>query len=86
MEPGHGSVAVVDLPEPALRPAMLLVRNAYSVISPGTERNAIKIGETVTVTGSLAKDGSNLANATAVTLADGKRVFAASSNADSQAK
>ena len=44
MEPGHGSVAVVDLPEPALRPAMLLVRNAYSVISPGTERNAIKIG------------------------------------------
>src|SRR5262245_37885286 len=49
-------------------PAILL-RNGWT-------RNAIKIGETVTVTGSLAKDGSNLANATAVTLADGKRVFA----------
>src|SRR5438034_5179769 len=44
MEPRHGSIGVVDLPEPALRPGMLLVRNAFSVISPGTERNAIKIG------------------------------------------
>src|SRR5213594_107244 len=44
MEPRHGSVDVVDLPEPALRPGMLLVRNAFSLISPGTERNAIKIG------------------------------------------
>src|SRR3989442_10874084 len=44
MEPRHGSVGMVDLPEPALLPGMLLVRNAFSVISPGTERNAIKIG------------------------------------------
>ena len=44
MEPRHGSVDVVDLPEPALRQGMLLVRNAFSLISPGTERNAIKIG------------------------------------------
>jgi len=44
MEPRHGSIGIVDLPEPALRPGMILVRNAYSVISPGTERNAIKIG------------------------------------------
>ena len=45
----------------------------------GWTRAAIKVGETVTVNGSLAKDGSNLANASSVTLADGKRVFAGSS-------
>jgi hypothetical protein len=45
----------------------------------GWTRNSLKIGETVTVTGSLAKDGSNLANATTVTLSDGKRIFAGSS-------
>src|SRR5262245_66300740 len=59
-------------------PAILL-RNGWT-------RNAIKIGETVTVSGSLAKDGSNLANATAVTLADGKRVFAGSSGGDGETK
>jgi len=38
----------------------------------------------VTVSGSLAKDGSNLANATTVTLANGKRVFAGSSGGDGE--
>lgn len=45
----------------------------------GWTRNSMKIGDTVTVSGSLAKDGSNLANARDVRLADGKRLFAASS-------
>jgi hypothetical protein len=48
----------------------------------GWTRNSLKIGETVTVNGSLAKDGSNVANATTVTLSDGKRVFAGSSGGD----
>ena len=52
----------------------------------GWKRSDLKIGETVTVAGSLAKDGSNLANATSVTLADGKRVFAGSSGGDGQTK
>jgi hypothetical protein len=52
-------------------PAILL-RNGWT-------RSSIKIGESVTINGSLAKDGSNLANASTVTLADGKRVFAGSS-------
>jgi uncharacterized protein DUF6152 len=52
-------------------PAILL-RNGWT-------RNSIKVGENVTINGSLAKDGSNLANASTVTLADGKRVFAGSS-------
>ena len=56
------------------------------LVRSGWTRNAIKIGESVTVTGSLAKDGSNLANATTVTLADGKKVFAGSSGGDSPAK
>jgi len=46
----------------------------------GWTRNTMKIGDKVTVEGSLAKDGSHTGNARAVTLADtGKRLFAASS-------
>jgi hypothetical protein len=48
----------------------------------GWSRNSLKIGEVVTVNGSLAKDGSHLANATTITLADGKKVFAGSSGGD----
>lgn len=40
-DPKAGTIQVVELPEPALRPGTLLVRNAFSVISAGTERNAI---------------------------------------------
>ena len=55
-------------------PAMLLRR--------GWTRNDLKVGENVTVNGSLAKDGSNLLNASNVTLGDGKKVFAGSSGGD----
>ena len=55
-------------------PAMLLRR--------GWTRNDLKVGEPVTVNGSLAKDGSNLLNGTAVTLSTGKKVFAGSSGGD----
>jgi|SRR5688572_18751761 hypothetical protein len=48
----------------------------------GWTQTSLKIGESVTVNGSLAKDGSNMANATTVTLSDGKRVFAGSSGGD----
>jgi hypothetical protein len=50
----------------------------------GWTRNSLKQGDSVTVSGSLAKDGSNLANARQVTLADGKKVFAASSESESK--
>jgi hypothetical protein len=49
----------------------VLVRNGWS-------RNTLKVGDPVTVSGSMAKDGANLANARAVTLADGRKVFAGS--------
>ena len=46
----------------------------------GWSRNSMKIGDVVTVEGSRAKDGSNVANARSVTLTStGKKLFAASS-------
>jgi hypothetical protein len=45
----------------------------------GWSRNTLKIGDAVEVEGSLAKDGSKLANARTVKDATGKRLFAASS-------
>ena len=46
----------------------------------GWSRNSMKVGDSVTVEASRAKDGSNNANARAVTLAStGQRLFAASS-------
>jgi len=42
----------------------------------GWTRNSMKEGDVISVQGSLAKDGSNLANAKTVKLSDGKRLFA----------
>jgi hypothetical protein len=44
----------------------------------GWTRNSLKVGQVVTVEGSMAKDGSNNANASTVTI-DGKKLFAGSS-------
>ena len=48
----------------------------------GWTRRSLSVGDEVTVEGSLAKDGSKMANARLVTLANGKRVFAGSSGGD----
>jgi Family of unknown function (DUF6152) len=53
----------------------LLMRN-------GWRRDVLKKGDVIIVSGSQAKDGSNLANAKTVSLADGKRVFNAGSSGD----
>ena len=45
----------------------------------GWSRNTMKVGDTVTVEGSRAKDGSLIGNARSVVTGDGKRLFAASS-------
>ncbi|HLG55623.1 MAG TPA: DUF6152 family protein [Vicinamibacterales bacterium] len=51
----------------------------------GWTRNTMKIGDKVTVEGSLAKDGSPTGNARAVVLTEtGKRLFAASSQGTTQ--
>ena len=56
------------------------------LIRQGWTRNALKVGDQVTVEGYLAKDGSNLANARRVTLADGRKVFAGSAGESGPAK
>jgi Family of unknown function (DUF6152) len=45
----------------------------------GWRHNSLKIGDQVTVEGYAARDGSKMANAKKVTLADGRSVFAGSS-------
>ena len=52
----------------------------------GWTRNSLKQGDVVTVAGTLAKDGSKLANARTVTLSDGRRVFAGSSETEGKGK
>jgi hypothetical protein len=51
----------------------------------GWTRRTLNIGDEITVQGSLAKDGSKMANARVVTLASGKRVFAGSSGEEAPA-
>jgi len=74
MDAKNASGKVVNWEIELSAPAMLMRR--------GWTTKSLKIGDVVTVVGSLAKDGSNLANATTVTLADGKKVFAGSSGGD----
>ena len=45
----------------------------------GWTRNSMKIGDVVTVTGHRAKNNPHVGNASTVTLADGKKLFAGSS-------
>jgi hypothetical protein len=49
------------------------------LLKQGWTKNSLKAGDTVTVEGLLAKDGSKSASARAVVLADGRRVFGGSS-------
>ena len=66
---GKGNVTSWNL---ELASPNVLVRN-------GWKRNSLQVGDAVEVSGSQAKDGSNMANARAVTLSDGRKVFAGSS-------
>jgi hypothetical protein len=47
-----------------------------SLVRNGWTRDSLKSGEQVTINGALAKDASNTCNASRVTLADGRRLFA----------
>ena len=53
----------------------LLLRN-------GWRKDTLKPGDTIIVSGSMAKDGSTMANAKTVKLGDGTRVFNAGSSGD----
>lgn len=52
----------------------------------GWTRHSMKEGDVITVSGSLAKDGSNLANARTVKLSDGRQLFAGSASETGDAK
>jgi hypothetical protein len=52
------------------------------LLQNGWRAKSIKIGDTVTVEGAVAKDNSTTANARIVTLADGRRLSAGSSGGD----
>ena len=48
----------------------------------GWKRDSLKPGDAIVVNGNRAKDGSHLANARTVKMADGRRVFNAGSSGD----
>jgi hypothetical protein len=52
--------------------------NPAGLYRRGWKKDALKIGGTTKIEGSMSKDGSNRVNASAVTM-DGKRLFAGSS-------
>ncbi len=57
-----------------------------SLTRNGWTKNDLKKGDAVTINGTLAKDASNTCNASSVKFADGRTVFAGSSNPDAQPK
>jgi hypothetical protein len=50
------------------------------LVRSGWTRTSLKVGDPVTVNGAMAKDGSTMANARTVVLADGRKVFSMSSS------
>ena len=57
-----------------------------TLIRQGWRKEDLPVGATVTIDGFLAKNGSNTANASKVTLSDGRVLFAGSSYGDDAAK
>ena len=56
-----------------------------ALMRAGWTRRSVKVGDSVTVRGFLAKDGSRLANAATVTTSNGKSVLSVLSSADAPA-
>jgi hypothetical protein len=71
----------VDVKDPSGRVTNwgLEMGSPNGLMRQGWSRNSLKIGDEIVVEGSQAKDGSSIANARTVTLADGQRLFAGSS-------
>jgi len=57
---------------------MIETSNPNGLMRLGWTKHSLKPGDEVTVDGFRAKDGTNTANASRVTLADGRKVFAGS--------
>lgn len=50
------------------------------LVRQGWRRTSLQVGDLVTVNGSMAKDGSKMANAKSVVLPDGRRIFSNSTS------
>jgi hypothetical protein len=57
---------------------MVETSNPNGLMRLGWTKNSLQPGDEITVEGYLAKDGSSTANASRITLADGRKVFAGS--------
>jgi hypothetical protein len=57
-----------------------------SLTRNGWTKNDLKKGDSITISGTMAKDASKTCNASSVKFADGRTVFAGSSNPDAQPK
>jgi hypothetical protein len=56
--------------------------NLSTLMRRGWRKDSLKVGETVTIEGSLAKSGQPLVNARTVTRADGEKLFAGSAGGE----
>ena len=76
----HGWITM-DVPGPDGRTGRWMVEtsNPNGLMRLGWSKRSLKPGDEITVEAYRAKDGSNTANASRVTLADGRKVFAGSS-------
>jgi hypothetical protein len=67
-----------------VEPWALEMGSPNGLMRRGWTRNSMKIGDTVTIAGWRAKDGSFKGNARSVTLSDGRRLFAGSSQENAE--
>ena len=54
----------------------LELQSANTLTRDGWDRDSLKVGDQITVSAWLARDGSKMANALSVTLSDGSKIFA----------
>jgi hypothetical protein len=75
----HGWITIDVTTEGKTAQWMIETSNPNGLMRLGWTKRSLKPGDLITVEGYRAKDGSNTANASRVTLADGRKVFAGSS-------
>ncbi len=74
----HGWITLDVAAEGKTTQWMIETSNPNGLMRLGWTKNSLKPGDEITVDGYLAKDGSTTANASRITLADGRKVFAGS--------
>jgi hypothetical protein len=74
----HGWITLDVTAEGKTTQWMIETSNPNGLMRLGWTKSSLKTGDEITVDGYLAKDGSSTANASRITLADGRKVFAGS--------